>query len=124
MDTVAEDIDPSAAKQAYDAFLVVDVEATCLLGTDFNYANEIIVSLSYLYPNHNLMHVRSPRCRSGQYVCCGGSTKTRTAKRAGWRSSMSSGALFGRCGDHGSPRFALSSLELPKSVQIHLYSTA
>lgn len=29
--------------QPYDAFLVLDVEATCLQGTDFNYPNEIIV---------------------------------------------------------------------------------
>jgi hypothetical protein len=40
------DIDWSAVKQPYDAFLVLDVEATCMPGTDFNYANEIIVSLS------------------------------------------------------------------------------
>lgn len=42
MDTTTEEIDIPAAKQAYDAFLVVDVEATCMPGTDFNYANEII----------------------------------------------------------------------------------
>ena len=36
-------VDPTAAKQTYDAFLVLDVEATCQPGTDFNYANEIIV---------------------------------------------------------------------------------
>ncbi|TFK42902.1 ribonuclease H-like domain-containing protein [Crucibulum laeve] len=29
-------------RQPYDMFLVLDVEATCHLGTDFNYANEII----------------------------------------------------------------------------------
>ena len=29
--------------QAYDAFLVLDVEATCLPGTDFHWPNEIIV---------------------------------------------------------------------------------
>lgn len=40
------DIEPNAAKQPYDAFLVLDVEATCQPGTDFNYANEIIASLS------------------------------------------------------------------------------
>ncbi|EKM55686.1 uncharacterized protein PHACADRAFT_256486 [Phanerochaete carnosa HHB-10118-sp] len=42
MDTAVEDVSPTAARQAYDAFLVVDVEATCMPGTDFNYANEII----------------------------------------------------------------------------------
>lgn len=30
-------------KQPYDAFLVLDVEATCQLGTNFNFPNEIIV---------------------------------------------------------------------------------
>lgn len=35
-------IDRVAARQPYDAFLVLDVEATCQPGTDFNYANEII----------------------------------------------------------------------------------
>lgn len=40
------DVDPKAAKQPYDAFLVLDVEATCQPGTDFNYANEIIASFT------------------------------------------------------------------------------
>lgn len=31
------------SKQPYDAFLVLDVEATCQEGTDFNFPNEIIV---------------------------------------------------------------------------------
>ena len=35
-------------KQAYDAFLVLDVEATCVEGSDFAYPNEIIVSLDRL----------------------------------------------------------------------------
>jgi len=30
-------------KQPYDVFLVLDIEGTCDLGTDFNYPNEIIV---------------------------------------------------------------------------------
>ena len=30
-------------KQPYEAFLVLDIEGTCELGTDFNYPNEIIV---------------------------------------------------------------------------------
>ena len=47
MNALVENIDPIAAKQLYDAFLVVDVEATCMPGTDFNYANEIIASLFY-----------------------------------------------------------------------------
>ncbi|KAI0797790.1 ribonuclease H-like domain-containing protein [Abortiporus biennis] len=35
-------IDRTLVKQAYDAFLVLDVEATCVQGADFNYPNEII----------------------------------------------------------------------------------
>lgn len=30
-------------KQPFEAFLVLDIEGTCMLGTDFNYPNEIIV---------------------------------------------------------------------------------
>ena len=41
-------IDPGAAKQTYEAYLVLDVEATCQAGTDFNYANEIIASHPFL----------------------------------------------------------------------------
>ncbi|KAJ7694148.1 ribonuclease H-like domain-containing protein [Mycena rosella] len=33
---------PSKVKQTYDAFLLLDVEATCQQGTDFSYPNEII----------------------------------------------------------------------------------
>ncbi|PPQ68968.1 hypothetical protein CVT24_000357 [Panaeolus cyanescens] len=33
---------PTLPKQPYDAFLVLDIEGTCKLGTDFNYPNEII----------------------------------------------------------------------------------
>lgn len=35
--------DTTAAKQPYDAFLVLDVEATCFRGTGFEWPNEIIV---------------------------------------------------------------------------------
>ena len=35
---------PVPVKQPYDSFLVLDVEATCQEGTDFNWPNEIIVS--------------------------------------------------------------------------------
>ncbi|KAI0078183.1 hypothetical protein K474DRAFT_967896 [Panus rudis PR-1116 ss-1] len=40
--THAPPIDRTFVKQPYDAFLVLDVEATCMPGTDFNYPNEII----------------------------------------------------------------------------------
>lgn len=39
---------PWPVKQPYDAFLVLDVEATCKEGTDFNWPNEIIVSFRVL----------------------------------------------------------------------------
>lgn len=44
MPSLVTALDPGAAKQTYDAFLVLDVEGTCQPGTDFNYANEIIAS--------------------------------------------------------------------------------
>jgi len=34
--------------QPYDAFLVLDIEGTCKLGSDFNYPNEIIVRTPFL----------------------------------------------------------------------------
>lgn len=34
---------PTKTKQPYEAFLILDVEATCHPGTDFNFPNEIIV---------------------------------------------------------------------------------
>lgn len=43
------------SKQPCEAFLVLDVEATCQEGTDFNFPNEIIVRMKglriyYAYP--------------------------------------------------------------------------
>jgi hypothetical protein len=35
---------PRETKQPFEAFLILDVEATCHRGTDFNFPNEIIVS--------------------------------------------------------------------------------
>ncbi|KAJ7470545.1 ribonuclease H-like domain-containing protein [Mycena latifolia] len=35
-------VSASKVKQPYDAFLLLDVEATCHIGTDFSYPNEII----------------------------------------------------------------------------------
>ena len=76
---VRTDIDWTAVRQPYDAYLVLDVEATCMPGTDFNYANEIIVS--------NILHIRAfeygfvPRqCSLG----CIFSMQTVITKRRGW----------------------------------------
>ena len=42
---------PWPVKQPFDAFLVLDVEATCQEGTDFNWPNEIIVCYCSLNVN-------------------------------------------------------------------------
>lgn len=73
----AEIIEP--AKQPLDAYLVLDVEATCLEGTDFNWPNEIIVSTSL-----SLIAYVSPLKvydRSGRFVYCSGETKTQMVGR-------------------------------------------
>lgn len=57
--TPAVAIDRVAARQPYDAFLVLDVEATCQPGTDFNYANEIIASCFVLCSGPCLSSPRS-----------------------------------------------------------------
>lgn len=36
-------------RQAWEYFLVLDVEATCLPGVDFTWPNEIIVQLRYIF---------------------------------------------------------------------------
>ena len=40
-------VEPVAVKQPYDAFLVLDVEATCFPGTGFDWSNEIIVRRTF-----------------------------------------------------------------------------
>lgn len=55
-------IDPTAVKQYYDAYLVLDVEATCQPGTDFNYANEIIASLFCLPFNFSSNRLLNVQC--------------------------------------------------------------
>lgn len=105
----AEDIDSFAAKQSFDAFLVLDVEATCLPGTNFDYANEIIVRSS-LAPSQRDLTWSSAICRSGQCVCYDGSTRIQRAGRADWRSSTSSGVSCGQYGDHNYRRSVQTSL--------------
>lgn len=41
--TVSTQLTSTLGRQTYDAFLVLDVEATCMQGTDFHWPNEIIV---------------------------------------------------------------------------------
>lgn len=43
-------IEAARVKQPYDAFLVLDVEATCLQGAGFDWPNEIIVCILLKYP--------------------------------------------------------------------------
>lgn len=109
------DIDWTAVKQPYDAYLVLDVEATCMPGTDFNYANEIIVSALCRAARHaSLTHIlfvciRLSHtctficwCRNGPCACSGGSTRTKRARQAGSRSSMSSAPSSSPYGGHSS----------------------
>ena len=53
-------------KQPYDAFLVLDVEATCRQGTGFEWANEIIVrpSVPFRYSVSDPIATRSGQCAS------------------------------------------------------------
>jgi hypothetical protein len=53
--------------QPYDVFLVLDVEATCLQGTDFHWPNEIIVRYSAEIRSYS-----SIKFRNGQFVSSGG----------------------------------------------------
>ena len=99
---VRADIDWTAVRQPYDAYLVLDVEATCMPGTDFNYANEIIVCLQPAIDISNLTPcIPYPRRyrRSGPCVCFAGNTRTIRARQAGSRSLMNSAPLSSLCGD-------------------------
>lgn len=48
-------------KQPYDAFLVLDVEATCLQGTGFEWPNEIIVRWTSARSYHQFLIVYQPK---------------------------------------------------------------
>ena len=61
--------------QSYDAFLVLDVEATCFQGTDFHWPNEIIVRYRAV-----LRSCSSIQFRNGQSVSSSGWTRVPT----GW----------------------------------------
>lgn len=78
-------VDIGAARQTYDAFLVLDVEGTCQMGTDFNYANEIIASHLAILFLSGLSDSCSPSSRNGPYVSFVGSIGTKVVERAGWR---------------------------------------
>lgn len=78
---------PWPVNQPYDAFLVLDVEATCQEGTDFTWPNEIIVRPSSLLFSASLTLTQPSRhTRNGPSSYYVGETRT---LRAGQKSSTS-----------------------------------
>jgi hypothetical protein len=97
--------------QPYDAFLVLDVEATCLQGTDFHWPNEIIVSYRV-----EMRLCLSAKYRNGQFVFLSG----RTGRPVGWsvpcRKLQNFAALLNQHGAPSYPPFASPSLAFLKLV--------
>lgn len=79
--------------QPYDAFLVLDVEATCLQGTDFHWPNEIIVCYRVEMCPHSLI-----KFRNGQFVSSSGQTKDLTEWLVPYRKLQNFAALFNQLG--------------------------
>ena len=91
--------------QPYDAFLVLDVEATCLQGTDFHWPNEIIVSYRKEMRSH-----RSVEYRNGQFVSLSGRTGNPMEWSAPCRKSQNFAALLNQRGAPSYPHSASLSL--------------
>jgi hypothetical protein len=91
--------------QPYDAFLVLDVEATCLQGTGFHWPNEIIVR--YRIQSRTS---RSIEYRNGQYVSSNGQTGGTMEWSVPSRKSQNFAALLNRLGAPSCPPFVLPSL--------------
>ena len=87
--------------QPHDAFLVLDVEATCLQGTDFHWPNEIIVSYRIEMRSH-----RSVEYRNGQFVSLSGRTEDPMEWSAPCRKSQNFAALLNQ---HGAPSYPHSA---------------
>jgi hypothetical protein len=87
--------------QPYDAFLVLDVEATCLQGTDYHWPNEIIVSYRIEMRSH-----RSVEYRNGQYVSLSGRTGDPMEWSVPCRKSQNFAALLNQ---HGAPSYPHSA---------------
>lgn len=87
--------------QPYDAFLVLDVEATCLQGTDFHWPNEIIVSYRIEMRSH-----RSVEYRNGQFVFLSGRTGNPTEWLVPCRKSQNFAVLLNQ---HGAPSYPHSA---------------
>jgi hypothetical protein len=81
--------------QPYDAFLVLDVEATCLQGTGFHWPNEIIVRY-----RTEMRSRRSIEYRNGQSVCLSGQAGGTMEWSVPCRRSQNFAALLNR---HGAP---------------------
>ena len=91
--------------QPYDAFLVLDVEATCLQGTGFQWPNEIIVSCRIEMHSH-----RSVEYRNGQFVSSSGRTGDPMEWSVPCRKSQNFAALLNQHGVPSYPRSASLSL--------------
>lgn len=91
--------------QPHDAFLVLDVEATCLQGTDFHWPNEIIVSYRIEMRSH-----RSVEYRNGQFVSLSGRTGDPMEWSVPCRKSQNSAALLNQRGAPSYPHSASLSL--------------
>ena len=90
--------------QPYDVFLVLDVEATCLQGTDFHWPNEIIVSYGIKMRPHR-PH-RSVEYRNGQFVSLSGWTGDPMEWSVPCRKSQNFVALLNQ---HGAPSYPHSA---------------
>ena len=91
--------------QPYDAFLVLDVEATCLQGTDFHWPNEIIVSYRIEIRSH-----RSVEYRNGQFVSLNGRTGDPMEWSVPCRKSQNFAILSNQRGAPSCPHSACLSL--------------
>jgi hypothetical protein len=91
--------------QPYDAFLVLDVEATCLQGAGFHWPNEIIVR----YRTETRSH-RSVEYRNGQSVSLSGQTDGEMEWSAPCRKSQNFAALLNLHGAPSYPHFVSPSL--------------
>jgi hypothetical protein len=87
--------------QPYDVFLVLDVEATCLQGTDFHWPNEIIVSHRIEMRSH-----RSVEYRNGQFVSLSGRIGDPMEWSVPCRKSQNFAALLNQ---HGAPSYPHSA---------------
>jgi hypothetical protein len=91
--------------QPYDAFLVLDVEATCLQGTGFHWPNEIIVRYRIEARSHRLVAYRN-----GQYVSLSGQTGGTMGWSVPYRKSQNFAALSNQHGAPSCPLFVSPSL--------------